>query len=185
MKPIHKVAGKKNLRTEYNYIQVKGGFVYATNGYVAIKSPIADVFPEETIKEGEELYFNAELWASSKMDKAVFVERDGLIFTAKDKNKSVIGVIKAIDEQEMRGIARYPDINVIAPTGDAIEISAIALDPFLIADLCSAFAAENKQFIFNFYGVEKILILSHVSCKSVGYIMPLQGIITNDYADLL
>lgn len=63
MKPIHLVTaqGKNKEKPERNYIQVKAGYVYATNGYIAIKAPVNEVFgtidKDPLIKESEELYF--------------------------------------------------------------------------------------------------------------------------------
>jgi hypothetical protein len=173
MKPIHKAAGKEIIRKIYNYIQIKAGFAYATNCYKAIKMPVEELFPKGIIEQNEEIYFEAALWASAKMDKAHSISRDGLHFTAKDKNGNITGIIKALDAKDISGIGRFPDVTMVLPNErENIAIDHIGFDPAVLTELCASFGLKT-DFYYKFFGVEKGIVIRHLESKAVGIIMPL------------
>jgi hypothetical protein len=176
MKPIHKITSKDTLRPAMSYLRVKGGYVSATNAHAGIKMPIDEVFPKDMIASDEELYFDAALWATSKMDKAIYVERDNLIFKVLDKKHNVIGIITALDKASFeQNIGRFPDLDVVLPdeAKRPADISGIAFNPALLLDLCTAFGCDKAGFDFTFFGVDKCIKVTHLESKALGIVMPL------------
>lgn len=173
MKPIHKVSGKDDLRVTQQFIQVRRGFVYATNSYAAIKIPIDELF-NNIVEADEELYFEAKAWGAINMHKAVKLERNGLLFTAYDKKHKSLGIIEAVDASTFAvKIGRFPDINIVLPNeANQTAIENIGFNYNLLSDLCDAFGASETGFKFTFFGIHRAILVTHIDSKALGIIMP-------------
>lgn len=189
MKPLHKIASKDDIRPALTYIQVKSGMCAVTNAWALLKIPIKEVFGQiknlalstienpvydDLIGSDEELYFNAKEWASAKMDKALSIKRDGLIFQAQNKNFSIIGTIVAKSAEQFKKIGKYPDYECViaSPETPLVECTSLGFNPSMLFDLCSAFSCSFGKFAFYFYGEKKPIIVKNADSAAIGLIMP-------------
>ncbi|HEX5555320.1 MAG TPA: hypothetical protein VFX43_18925 [Chitinophagaceae bacterium] len=206
MKPLHLCcADGKYPNKTLQYIQVKDGVVNATDGSMLIRMPVEEVIPD-IIKDGEELYFLGSEWKTLKIFKAMFIEREGLTFTAKDKKKNIIGVIRALDAEafEKLNIGRFPDVTTVIPDGDkAYPADAFSINANKLHLLGQAFGAPFETLTLKFNGRNRIISVTHINEPGNGYIMPLMYLVeepeeaqpeqepepepdyTEDYSDLL
>ena len=175
MKPLHKAAGKDELHPALQYIMVKNGFAVVTNCTVLLQMPIKEVFGD-VVSETEELYFNAKEWEASKMDKALFINRDGLVFQGFNRKGDVTGTIVAKSAEQFRNmsIGFYPDYtSVIAlPEIPLTPMDALTLDVAELLGLTGAFACKPYSFCFYFYGRTKHIIVKSTESGALGLIMP-------------
>jgi hypothetical protein len=196
MKALHLIAGKDPLRKSLHYIQVRGGFVYVTNAFVALKIPVAEVFGDE-ITEEKTLYFLADEWKTANMHKAAQILRDNKApgyFLAINAKESVIGRVKSIPEKEYDEDLnlRYPDINTVIPDIANIKpIDRIALCPGQLDLLCKAMDVPYVALAFS--AIERAILVFSQDTDATGICMP--SFLTewpwkaakpdNDYSDLL
>lgn len=183
MRSVQLTASKDVMRPAMNYIQVKNGFVYATNSFALVKVPVKEVFGVDAIDEpliatDEELYFQAALWATAKMNKAFTIKREGLLFEAVDKSYKTIGQIQAISAADFYNKlgGKFPDIEVVIPETDkpTKELSQIAFDPDLMLQTCKSFDSGDKDvFQFTFYGFDKAIIIKSSKSEALGLVMPI------------
>jgi hypothetical protein len=183
MKKLQLTVKKDPIEREFTFIQVKGGFVNATNKYILIRLPVTEVFGNsETeddilgevplIAETEELYFDGKLWASAKMDKAASIKRDNLIFYALDKLGRTIGTIVATTS--LPDGLRYPDVTVVIPEPgrNPVELPCISFNAALLLDLCKAFGTHSNKFTYTFFGSQSCILVTNKESKGVGLLYP-------------
>lgn len=161
------------LRPAMQHIQVKNGFVNSTNAFAVVRLPVSEVFGDVITIE-EEIYFNATEWERAKCHKAFKFLRQGLFFTSLDNRDRKIGTIKGIDTKQMYDIGRYPDVEVVFPRSDKplVALAAISFDPSIIEITCKALNAKDGQFIFQFYGPDKGIVISNTESKGIALAMP-------------
>lgn len=147
----------------------------ATNAHILVKLPIEELFPAETVAKDEELYFEADMWASSKMDKAERIEREGLLFKVFDKRQKLVGIITALDKPTFeKSIGQYPDVDVVLPDEklSPVAVPSIAFNHALLSSVCAAFGQGVEGFDYTFYGRDKCIKITHQESKGIGIVMP-------------
>ena len=174
MTNLHLVAGKKTSRKALEYIQIKNGFVYATNASIFVKFPLVEVFGENTpFTEKDEFYISADSWKKVGFSKAAqfnIVNND--VLQAYDKNREVLGMVQFLTAGEMLNlVGNYPDIDTVIPTSPLVEIDTIAFNPDLLKDLTDCIKASRYN--FEFRGQNKIIMVKALDSKVVAGIMPL------------
>lgn len=195
MRPLHLVACKDDLRPTITYIRIKNGVACATDAHSLVMMPLKELFPTEKVGEecseatnsftpvydvkitgkDEELYFNAKQWGAQKMDKAVFMKREGNLFRAFDKRHSQIGMMEAITgENFYLDIGRYPDVDVvmIKPDIPTVPVDYISFNPDLMVTTCKIFGT-NTGLKFSFYGRDKAIGITHSNSEIRAIVMPM------------
>lgn len=124
MKPLHKLISLKHDNQALHYIQVSGGFAFATDGYNLCKTPVTEVFGEDVVTDEEEFYIHADEWRTAKLDKAVTIKRDGLLFESLDRKGKTLGRAKAIPE--LPDNLKFPSCDVVIPTEDTVFQMAVS-----------------------------------------------------------
>jgi hypothetical protein len=174
MKKLHLVTSKDSLRPQLQHIQVKDGFVYASDCHVLVKIPVNEVFAD-TIAENEELYFLGEQWKSQNISKAVYLKREGLIFKAFDKKMNLIGMIEAIEANVFtKNVGQFPECNRVIPQGELEQINMLAINYKLYSNLVECFNDE-ATYRMEFRGNGRGVIIRNYNTKSeaIGLIMPI------------
>jgi len=106
--PIHKILSKDEFRENLSYAYVKNGFIYLTNGTIALKQHLS-IFPisdqEAEILEGKTFHVSV-LEAMWKFDQVIFTEE--YIECSKDKTHAKLnyGVLKAESMPDIEGIIK-------------------------------------------------------------------------------
>lgn len=170
MLAVHKCcANQKEIRVWMQHFQVKNGNSYATDAHSAIIIPLFEVFGENVIELGEELYFKADEWAKAKMHQSVRISREGLYFTGWDRKNNKIGTCVAYKELPE---GRFADVACIFPEKDAsTELSRISFSPALLQNVVDALGGIPCHFTFT--GVRKAIIVTNEVSKGRGLAMPL------------
>lgn len=177
MRKLHLVTADDELRPALNHIQVKGGFVRATNAHILIKSPVKEVFGDVEFAQDEELYFEGKEWKASKMYNAVTIQREGNIFKALDRKRNVIGAIVAKTSEDIAG--KFPTV-----FDDVIPNEETKFKPFrkfgfnadLYFRLAEAFGgAKNEDLYLTCYAHDKAFVMRSADEEnnSIGLILPL------------
>lgn len=169
MKAVHKICAKDDLRPSMGYFQVKDGHVWATNSHMLIKLPTDEVFGDEIIQPGEELYFSAEMWQLMKMDKAVTIFRKDNTFTDTKKGLSVTALTA---EEFAEKVGKFPNVPVVVPDEDK-DLSAvtwIGMNPKFFLALCEVLGGITRMY---FYGEDRSIIIRSTESNGFGMIMPL------------
>ena len=81
MKKLHLVAGKDKLKPELKYIQIKGGFVYATNGIIFVKFPLEELFGKNPpFSNKDEVYILAGDWKIQNLSKGEYNLENQMVY---------------------------------------------------------------------------------------------------------
>lgn len=161
------------------HIQVKDGWVNVCDATVLLRLPVKEVFragPQEDdeilIEPNEELYFDAADWKKSGMYKAVYIERDGLLFTGKDKKLKLLGGILAKENLDFP----YPNITSVFPDENSREaLPQIGVNAKCLYDLSRAWGNELDCLQLAFNGRSRAIIVTHLVEPGYGLIMPFLG----------
>ena len=175
MKKLHLTTGKDQFRLAQQHIQVKDGFVLATNSFVLVKFPLVEVFGENSrITDTDEFYILGADWKKQGFDKGCSFSKIDNQLEAYDKKHNLIGIIKLISADELsdKGGGRYPNIDQVIPTSDLFEISNIGINPNLLKDLCDCLGCETYK--FEFRGTNKIIMIKGNNTEALAGIMPVQ-----------
>lgn len=94
MKALHKLPiDPLNIVTQH--AEVRKGMVTVATSIAAIKMDAVEVFGPGVIDSDETFYINRAQWGKAKMDKAVTIEREGLLFKGFDAKGNPTGIIEA------------------------------------------------------------------------------------------
>jgi len=160
MKKLHLAVSKDDLRPALMHIQVKEGYVYATNCHILVKFPINEVFGENSpIKENDHFYINGKEWGKFKFHSAnLFVYSNGILMGL-DKKGNNLGMIKTIPENDLNG--KFPDCNAVLPseTKEGVELNQISFNHELYYNLIEVFNLDTPLFNMNFYGKTSIIMV--------------------------
>lgn len=172
MKKLHLAAGNDDFRQSQKYIQIKGGFVYATNSHVFVKFPLNEVFGENgPFNQDSEFYILASNWKQVGFDKALKFTKDSEFLTAYGKKDTVLGLIKMMDAETFKKeIGNYPPIDSIIPTTELVEITKISFNPKLLKDITDCL--DSERYSFEFRGENKIIMIKALDSEVVAGIMP-------------
>ena len=177
MKKLHLVVSKDVLRPALMHIEVKKGFVWATNGHILVKFPINEVFGNDSgITEDDCFYINGKEWGKFKFHNAMYFTFENSILSAKDNKGNSLGTLKTISFNELDG--RYPDCNSILPSEkrELEAINQISFNHDLYYNLIEVFNLDKPLFNMNFYGKSPIIMVKpniEEHTKGFGVIMPI------------
>jgi len=153
MKKLHLAVSKDNLRPHLQNIQVKDGYVYATNCHILVKFPINEVFGLGSgVTEADHFYIDGKQWGKFKFHTAcMFIYENGLL-TAKDKKYNEIAIIKVKKEDELN--SKYPNCDNVIYSQDKkkMEIDSISFNHELYYNLIEVFNFPVSLFNMSFYG---------------------------------
>lgn len=176
MKKLHLVAGSKNnFRPAFEYIQVKNGFVYATDAHKLVKLPISEMFGSLPVGSPSEFYFKAESWKKGNFYKALYYNIKDNYLEAFDK-KGKLGIIDILTlEQFTQEVGKYPDCEQVLPDSEkpTEALDKISFNPSFLHDLCEVFNQPVGDFIYTFYGKNKAIKVTHNSMEGYGILMPI------------
>jgi len=176
MKKLHLAVSKDDLRPALMHIQVKDGFVYATNCHILVKFPINEVFGENSgITETDHFYIDGKQWGKFKFHSAnLFVYSNGILM-AMDRKGNNLGMIKTISFDDLNG--RYPDCNAVLPseTKEKVALDQISFNHELYYNLIEVFNLDTPLFNMNFFGKSSIIMVKpniEETTKAIALIMP-------------
>lgn len=147
MLPIHLACYKSSRpsdRENLQHIYFRKGLVLASNGDLLVVMP-AQRLLGDLFDPNEDFAVHAEDWKAGKMDKAVFMDRDGDTFTARDKNARVIGQCKP---KKLAGAAfTMPNMAAIWPAQKADDlIASFAINASFITTVAQATGCNRMAF---------------------------------------
>ena len=176
MKKFNLVAGPKNsFRPAFEYIQVKNGFTYSTDGHKLVKIPIKEAFGSLPVDAPTEFYFKAEAWKKGNFYKALYYNIKDNYLEAFDK-KGKLGIIDILTlEQFTQEVGRYPDCEQVLPADEkpAEAVDLISFNPSFLQELCEVFNQPTNNFIYTFFGKTKAIKVTHKDMEGFGILMPI------------
>lgn len=173
MKKLHLAAGSDDFRQAQKYIQIKDGFVYATNSHVFVKFPLKEVFGENgPFSQDCEYYILASDWKKLGFDKGLKFTRTGNFLNAYGKKDINLGIMPFMDSLDFKNnVGNFPPIDVIIPTTELVEITKIAFNPKLLKDITDCL--DSERYTFEFRGENKIIMIKALDSEVVAGIMPI------------
>jgi hypothetical protein len=178
MKKLHLSIGKDSIRPALMHIQVKDGFVYATNCHILVKFPIDEVFGStEDITNDSHFYIDGKLWGKFKFyNAAFFTHKDGIL-SAWDKKGNDLGMIKTKNETELG--ARFPNCDqvIFSKEQQNESIDSISFDHELYFNLIEVFNFPVSFFKMCFYGQTKQIQVrpnDETMTNAIALIMPVK-----------
>jgi hypothetical protein len=169
-------SGKGSLRASLNYIQVKNGFVYATDCHKLVKVPIKEAFGSLPAHAPEEFYFKAEAWKKGNFYKALYYNIKDNYLEAFDK-KGKMGIIDILTHEQFRAEVggNFPDCESVLPADEkpTEAVDLISFNPSYLQDLCEVFNQPTNNFIFTFFGKTKAIKVTYKDMEGFGIIMPI------------
>lgn len=176
MKKLHlAAAAKNNFRPQFEYIQVKNGYCYATDAHKLAKLPISEMFGSLPTDAPSEFYFKAEAWKKGNFYKALYYNIKDNYLEAFDK-KGKLGIIEILTLNEFtQQVGRFPDCEQVLPTDEkpTEALDKISFNPSLLHDLCEVFNQPLGDFIYTFYGKNKAIKVTHHNMEGFGILMPI------------
>jgi hypothetical protein len=112
---LHLACSKDDLRPTMSHIQLKNGFLYATNAHIVVKVHYSEVGMQEIFSEEDEIYFHMDSWKNffSKHNKCnLEIDKERKVITGYDKKyaKVYFDYIPAIDFDK---IGTYPNVECV------------------------------------------------------------------------
>lgn len=172
---LHLATSKdKQFRKHLQYIQIKGGFIYATNCHILAKIPVQDIFGNEFSKE-DEFYIHSEDWKKQGFYKLTDFKKNGNLLEGYDKKWNLQGIIKMKTKAEFDLIGTFPNCDsVIYSQDQPLEaVSQIGFNPSLLMDLAEAIGEDMGRLVFNFYGSLKTIQVKPKNSQKIGVLMPI------------
>jgi hypothetical protein len=169
---LHLAVSKDNLRPALKHIQIKGGFIYATNCHILARIPVNEAFSELFTKE-EEFYILGDDWKKQGFSKCTDFKRNGNLLEAYDNKWNLQGIIKMKDKNEIGG--NFPDCETVIPQETTLteSLDKISFNPSLLNDLCEVFGQSTNHFIYTFFGKTKAIKVAHKDMEGFGILMPI------------
>jgi len=177
MKKFNLIAsGKNSLRPSLDYIQVKNGFVYATDCHKLVKIPINEAFGSLPVDAPTEFYFKADAWKKGNFYKALYYNIKDNYLEAFDK-KGKLGIIDILTHEQFRDqvSGNFPDCESVLPSDEkpAEAVDLISFNPSYLQDLCEVFNQPTNNFIYTFFGKTKAIKVTHKDMEGFGILMPI------------
>jgi hypothetical protein len=171
---LHLAVSKDNLRPALKHIQIKGGFIYATNCHILAKIPVNELF-KDVFTDQDELYILGDDWKKQGFSKCSDFKRNGNLLEAYDNKWNLQGIIKMRDKTEIICLGRFPDCETVIPQETALSqsLDKISFNPSLLSDLCKLFSQNTNNFIYTFFGQTKTIKVNHKNMQGIGIIMPI------------
>ena len=137
MKKVHLCTDHKKtaLNPAYQFIQIRDGYAYATNGLIAVKIPQAEIFGNDLFHPDDIYYLTGESWKQQKASDAdtfYLIDSGNGHKQLKAIGKKFTGYIDVLSQDEFNQQARgykYPDIDTVTPTDE----STTALNSFSLS----------------------------------------------------
>lgn len=180
MKKIHLATSKDKIRPHLEYIQIKGGFAYATNCHILVKMPLCELFGKESELNNENLHFyiEAKEWQKNKFyNGSRFMLDANTYLEAIDHKGNKLGTIKVVNENDFKNIGNYPNCDsVIYSSEQPTEaLDNISFNPSLLSTLCEAMGGDENKFIYTFFGRLKTIEVRNAQNLSFGILMPIDN----------
>ena len=171
---LHLAVSKDNYRQHLKYIQIKGGYIYATNCHILARIPINEVFGD-TFTSEDEFYILGEDWKKQGFYKCQDFKKNGNLLEAYDKKWNLQGIIKMKDKTEFQNIGNFPNCESVIYSADqpTEAVDKIGFNPSLLMDLVEALGEDMGRFIFNFFGPLKTIQIKHKDSQKLGILMPI------------
>lgn len=172
---LHLATSKdKQFRQHLQYIQIKGGFVYATNCHILARIPVNDIFGEQFNKD-DEFYILGDDWKKQGFYKLTDFKKNGNLLEGYNNKWQLQGIIKMLNKDEFDNIGRFPDCeNVIYSTEKPLEaVSQISFNPSLFMDLSEALGEPLDKLQLNFYGKLKTIQIKPKNSQKLGILTPI------------
>jgi hypothetical protein len=171
---LHLSVSKDNYREHLKYVQIKGGYVYATNCHILTRIPVKDIFGDLFSNE-DEFYFLGEDWKKQGFYKCLDFKRNGNLLEAYDKKWNLQGIIKMKDAEEFKNIGNFPNCeNVIISCEIPLEpVDRISFNPSLLMDLAESLGENLGSLVLNFYGKLKTIQVKPKDSNKLGILMPI------------
>jgi hypothetical protein len=180
MKALNLVCSKNEpFRQQMEYIRLLEGNFYATNAIILVKVPFNEVIPrplfdELTEKYGAEMYFSAESWKASKIDKGCIFKLlpDTDLIEIFDNKKS-LGFLQVVPSDKFANIGRFPNCDQVLHTIEAQteSIEALSINPDQLSAIYSSMG--KKDIKLTFYGSGKAIKVNFKDSWAQGLIMPI------------
>lgn len=171
MRPLHKIAKPHKVYETFKYVMVHNGFIYACDGIIAVKIPTSEIFCAACIPDNEKLFFLGTEWRAAKMDKAVTYQREGMYFTALDKNNNRLGIVEAHrPDGSPEGLWKQLEgfFNDPLPT---VPTAEIFVDAEALSTLSEVLGSPLIK--IDYRGDKKSMLVTCKANNSVGLICPL------------
>ena len=172
---LHLATSKdKNFRQHLQYIQIKGGNVYATNCHILAKIPVEEIFKDEFNNE-DEFYIHSEDWKKQGFYKLKDFKKNGNLLEGYNNKWQLQGIIKMKTKEEFSNIGTFPNCeSVVYSTEQPLEaVSQISFNPSLLMDLAEALGENLGRLVYNFYGSLKTIQIKPKDSKKIGILMPI------------
>lgn len=171
---LHLSVGKDSFRPTLKHVQIKNGFIYATNAHILVKIPVKDIFGDLFNNE-DEFYFLGEDWKKQGFSKCTDFKRNGNLLEAYDNKWNLHGIIKMKDKEDFLQVGTFPDCeNVILSSDHPLEaVEKISFNPSLLMDLAEALGENLGSLVFNFYGKLKTIKVIPKDSNKLGILMPI------------
>jgi hypothetical protein len=180
MKALNLVCSKNEpFRPQMEYIRLLEGNFYATDAIILIKIPFYEVIPrplfdELTEKYGAEMYFSAESWKASKIEKGCIFKLlpDTDLIEIFDNKKS-LGFLQVVPSDKFANIGRFPNCDQVLHTSEAQteSLKAVSVNPDKLGALYSAMG--KKDIKLTFYGSGKAIKANFRESEAQAVIMPI------------
>lgn len=170
MKKLHLLTSKDALRPKFSYIQIKDGFVIATDTFKCAKFPFSEVFGNlET--ELNEFYINGENWKKCKFYNALKFTIENNYLTGYDK-KGKMGICEILTKQQFeQSCGQYPDTNFLfVENENEVELPFISFSPEHLYNLCEAIGGYAFKYIF--FGLTKKIKIESKDSEIKAVLMP-------------
>jgi hypothetical protein len=169
---LHLTCANDDLRPTMSYIQLKNGFLYATNAHIAVKVDFAECGLNSVFTDKDEIYIHKDAWKNFIPKLHIFpIEKTGNLLTSKDKKFNSIFCEYLDLVTFTQNIGRFPDVecvinycldDLITPVVSTLGIDfklANTLQDALGIDKCAVkFFGETKQMqIFDASGNKNVL----------------------------
>lgn len=168
---MHLLCAKDDLRPVMNYVQVKDGFINATNAHILGRANARVLLGNALDELPSEFYVHASEWKKLVNGKPFGFSVEGSFLVGHTKKGA--NYAKYITPDQLNG--RYPDVMAVMPNVDnrpETVPSVYAFNPELLATLCEAL--ELNMAIITSCGPTKV---HYVTCPTqetaFGIIMPL------------
>lgn len=171
---LHLAVAKDNLRPHLQYIQIKGGFVYATNCHILARIPVNEIFGEQFTNE-DEFYILGEDWKKQKFYKLTDFKKNGNLLEGYDHKWNLEGIVKMKTREEMDNVGRFPDCESVIYSCEQplVALTQIGFNPSLLMDLAEALGEDMGRLVLNFYGTIKTIQVKPKNSKKLGILMPI------------
>lgn len=181
---FNEACGNDSLRPVMSHVYVTPTKVYATNAHIAAWADTEDVF-----NEGEDPYtdfiqhipeqgllIHKEDWKKMCQGTHYYWNTEGEVIKVMHKNKRD----ELIEIEKLSDFGNFPNVEVVIPTTEPLDIPSIGISPDALIDLWKVFKPVTSSIglRMKFYGINKAVVVNdfkgNCECTSLtGLIMPM------------